>query len=77
MVMQQSNINKDFVVLFGDIFIVPSLGPALRYLTVQCAARGGEIWLHLPEGREFDCKLLKNVKLPPHVPPPSPPPALH
>ena len=45
--MQQHNINKDFRVLFGDIFIVPFLGPALRYLTVQCAARGGEIWLHL------------------------------
>ena len=23
------------------------LGPALGYLTAQCAARGGEIWLHL------------------------------
>ena len=45
--MQQRDINKDFRVLFGDIFIVPFLGPALRYLTVQCAARGGEIWLHL------------------------------
>ena len=45
--MQQRHINKDFRVLFGDIFIVPFLGPALRYLTVQCAARGGEIWLHL------------------------------
>ena len=45
--MQQRNINKDFRVLFGDIFIEPFLGPALRYLTEQCAARGGEIWLHL------------------------------
>ena len=38
-------INKDCRVLFGDIFIVPFLGPALRYLT--CAARGGGMWLHL------------------------------
>ena len=45
--MQQRNINKDCRVLFGDIFIVPFLGPALGYLTAQCAARGGEIWLHL------------------------------
>ena len=44
---QRININKDFRVLFGDNFIVPFLGPALGYLTVQCAARGGEIWLHL------------------------------
>ena len=35
-------INKDCRVLFGDIFIVPFLGPALG-----CAARGGEIWLQL------------------------------
>ena len=46
---QQRNTNKDFRVLFGDIFIVPFLGPALGYLTAQCAARGGEIWLHLTE----------------------------
>ena len=44
---QRININKDFRVLFGDIFIVPFLGPALEYLTVQCAARGGEIWFYL------------------------------
>ena len=44
---QRININKDFRVLFGDNFIVPFLGPALGYLTAQCAARGGEIWLHL------------------------------
>ena len=44
--MQQRNINKDFRVLFGDIFIVPFLSPALGYLKAQCAARGGEIWLH-------------------------------
>ena len=43
--MQQRNINIDFRVLFGDIFIVPFLGPALRQLTAKCAARGGEIWL--------------------------------
>ena len=49
MVTQQRNTNKDFRVLFGDIFIVPFLGPALGYLTAQCAARGWEIWLHLTE----------------------------
>ena len=47
--MQQRNINKDFRALFEDIFIVPFLDPALRYLTAQCAAWGGEIWLHLTE----------------------------
>ena len=47
--MQQRNINKDFRALFEDIFIVPFLDPALRYLTAQCTARGGEIWLHLTE----------------------------
>ena len=26
---------------------MPFLGPALGYLTVQCAARGGEIWFYL------------------------------
>ena len=45
--MQQRNINKDCRVLFGDIFIVPFLGPALGYLTAICAAQEGEIWLHL------------------------------
>ena len=45
--MQQRNINKDFRILFGDIFIVPFFGPALGHLTAQCAARGGEIWLQL------------------------------
>ena len=36
---------KDCRVLFGDIFIVPFLGSALG--GQQCAAWGGEIWLHL------------------------------
>ena len=45
--MQQRNINIDFRVLFRDVFIVPFLGPALGYLRAQCAARGGEIRLHL------------------------------
>ena len=79
--MQQRNINKDFRVLFGDIFIVPFLCPALGYWTAQRAARGGEIWLHLtendlPVGGEFDCKLLENVKSLPHALPPPPPPTL-
>ena len=82
--MQQHDINKDFRVLFGDIFIVPFLGLALRYLTAQCAAWGEEIWLHLngmicPWAGTFDCKFWKKVKSPPHAlpPPPPPPPALH
>ena len=29
--MQQRTINKDWGVLFGDIFIAPFLGPALGY----------------------------------------------
>ena len=33
--MQQRNINKDFRALFEDIFIVPFLDPALRYLTAD------------------------------------------
>ena len=48
----------------------------------QCAARGGDIFVHLTgivcpwAGREFDGKFLKNVKSPPHALPP-PPLALH
>ena len=47
----------------------------------RCAARGGEIWLHLtgmicPWAGEFDGKFFKNVKSPPHaLTPPPPPPA--
>ena len=47
--MQQRNLKKDLRILFGGIFIVPFLGPALGYLTAQCTARGGKIWLHLTE----------------------------
>ena len=69
-------INKDCRVLFGDIFIVPFLGPALGYLTAICSP-GWLVafdWTDLPVGREFDGKFLKNVKSPPHaLPPPSPP----
>ena len=75
--MQQRNRNKDCRVLFGDIFIVPSLGPALGYLTAMC--RGGEIWLHLtgmicPWAGNLTFKFFKNVKSPPHARPPPPPP---
>ena len=76
--MQQRNINKDFRILFGDIFIVLFLGPALGYLTAQCVARGGEVafdWNDLPVGRELDWKFLKNVKFPPHALSPPLPPA--
>ena len=63
--MQQRNINKDCRVLFGDIFIVPFLGPALGYLTAMCKPGCGNLvafdWNDLPVGREFDCKFLKNV----------------
>ena len=41
-------INKDCRVLFGDIFIVPFLGPALGYLTaIFSPGNFGKIWLHL------------------------------
>ena len=76
--MQQRNINKDFRILFGDIFIVPFLDPALGYLTAQCAAQEGNLvafdWNDLPMGREFDCKFLNNVKSPPHALSTHPPP---
>ena len=72
--MQQRNINKDCTVLFGDIFIVPFLGPALGYVTVMCSPGWGNLvafdWNDLPVGREFDCKFLENVKSPPHALPP-------
>ena len=74
--MQQRNINKDCRVFFGDTFIVPFLGPALGYLTTMYSPGWGNLvafdWEDLPAGREFDCKFLKNVKLPP-APFPLPP----
>ena len=77
MVMQQRNINKDCRVLFGDIFIVPSLGPVLGYFTAKYSPGWENLvafdWNDLSVGREFDGKLLKNVKSPPHaLPPPHP-----
>ena len=63
-------INKDCRVLFGDIFIVPFLGPALGW-TTMCSAGWGNLvaidWSDLLVGREFDGKFLKNVKSPPHA----------
>ena len=57
-------INKDCRVLFGDIFIVPFLGPALGW-TAMCSPGWGNLvaidWDDLPVGREFDGKFLKNV----------------
>ena len=68
--MQQRNINKDFRVLFGDIFIVPFLGPALGW-TAMCSPGWGNLvaidWNDLPVRREFDGKFLKNLKSPPHA----------
>ena len=59
-----------------DIFIVP-LGPAMRYLTARCSPGWGNLvtfdWNNLPVGREFNGKVVKNVKsalhslLPPHL----------
>ena len=69
---------KDCRVLFGDIFIVPFLGPALGW-TAMCSPGWGNLvaidWNDLPVGRQFDCKFLKNVKSPRHdlLPPPPPP----
>ena len=66
-------INKDCRVLFGDIFIVPFLGPALGW-TAMCSPGWGNLvaidWNDLPVGREFDGKVLKTVKSPPHAQPP-------
>ena len=63
--MQQRDINKDCRVLFGDIFVVPFLGPVLGYLTAMFSPGWGNLvafdWKDLPAGREFDCKFLKNV----------------
>ena len=73
-------INKDCRVLFGDIFIVPFLGPALGW-TAMCSPGWGNLvaidhdWNDLPVGREFYGKFLKNVKSPPHAMPPPLPPA--
>ena len=53
-------INKDCRVLFGDIFIVPFLGPALGW-TAMCSPGWGNLvaidWKDLPVGRQLDGKL--------------------
>ena len=73
-------INKGCRVLFGDIFILPLLGPALEW-TAMCSPGWENLiaidWNYLPVGREFDGKFLKNSKSPPHAlpHPPQPPPA--
>ena len=63
-------INKDCRVLFGDIFIVPFLGPALGW-TAMCSPGWGNLvaidWNDLPVGREFDGKFLENVQSPTHA----------
>ena len=63
-------INKDCRVLFGDIFIVPFLGPALGW-TAMCSPGWGNLfaidWNDLPVGREFDGKFWKNFKSPPYA----------
>ena len=72
--MQQRNINKDCRGLFGDIFIVSFLGPALGIFDSNVRPGVGNLvafdWNDLPVGREFDCKFLKKVKSPPHALPP-------
>ena len=79
--MQQHNVNKHYRVLFGDIFIVPALGVALRYFTGMCSPGWGNLvafdWNDLPAGREFDSKFVKNVKSPPHALPLPPPNRLY
>ena len=76
--MQQRTINKDWRVLFGDIFIVPFLGSALGHLTAMCSPGWGNLvaidWNNLPVGREIVFKFLKKVKPPPPALPPPPPP---
>ena len=53
-------INKDCRVLFGDIFIVPFLGPALGW-TAMCSLGWGNLvaidWNDLQVGRKLDGKL--------------------
>ena len=53
-------INKDCRVLFGDIFIVHFLGPALGW-TAMCSPVQGHLvaidWNDLPVGRKLDGKL--------------------
>ena len=78
--MQQRNINKECRVLFGDIFIVPFLGPALFDSDVQpgvgkfdCIwlkwfALGQGIWLHIVEKFQIPT---------PYPASPPPPSALH
>ena len=67
-------INKDYRVLFGDIFIVPFLGSALGYLIAMWSPGWENLvafdWNDVPVSREFDGKFLKNVKSPPHALPP-------
>ena len=66
---------KDCRVLFGDIFIVPFLGPALGW-TAMCSPGWGNLVAidrnDLPVAREFDGKFLKNFKSPPYALPPPP-----
>ena len=74
-------INKDCRVLFGDIFIVPFLGPALGWTAMCIPGWGNLVAVDWNDGREFDGKFLKNVKSPnPHpmpcFPPPPPSPSL-
>ena len=68
-------INEDCRGLYGDIFIVSFLGPALGW-TAMCSPVWGNLvvidWNDLPVGRELDGKFLKNVKSPPHALPPPP-----
>ena len=69
-------INKDCRVLFGDIFIVPFLGPALGWTAMCMPGWGNLVAIDWNDGREFDSKFLKIVKSPnPHPIPCLPPPA--
>ena len=55
---------KDCRVLFGDIFIVPFLGPALGWTAVCSPVWGNQVtidWNDLPVGREFDGKYKSAV----------------
>ena len=78
--MQQRNINKECRVLFGDIFIVPFLGPALFDSDVQPGVGKFDcIWLKwFARGQGIWLQIFEKCQIPtPYPASPPPPSALH